>query len=767
MVSEQDSYAPNRTHNAKSSVYTTNPSDARRWAAYAEFRAMSGPADSKCAALLVIGGICSVRVAAEALGIKNKNKVQLAVNAIREGREPGTNGRPRTLPRAELETKLLSWIADCVANRKYPEMGQIVEEAERIRTGDRKALGCNPELDPEPLTTSSLKTVLKDKLDGHSTREIETERLVTTQTIEEWFGVLEDLAADRKWDPRLTFNWDETMGTVMSNGKAKVYTLRTPTKSKIKPYVEAARTHNEHTTIGIFITASGDTLKPQVILPLIEVPVFDDKRLYDQADIHGQKKGWISDEIMLDIIHSVLIPEVEHRRIQMKQPDAWAVLMWDGHGSHCREAITKLLTENNIDSVVFIPHASHIQQPLDLIIFRRFKAAMRRELKQQLRTHPDLRSCAISRRRELYITCGISAMHEATSFRSVIDSFERAGLYPLNRNRPLGNPVVTETQELAAEAVKRRTGIKMNKGSGFYGGLEEVKKRREEDGTIPKKRTKVDDNEEDHFVKEDGGSSQCVEEVDEETEDKEEEEEVSLAAASNAMVDVLIDGRMSAQEGDDVIAVKEASRKEAKDLAIRLAKSEADLDERISAIGAEQSISLERRDVPMDGACQFHSVMAAISQFPQPLRAHFPTSAYQLRQLAVNWLEKNGNQVVSGGVGGNSRICDFVDIEGPYAWPQYLRGMRKPGTWGDELTLTALANILHLKINIICTETVAALTSFITTSPPTANGQIWIGNLNNFHYEAVLLSQPFATYSRTEPLSKKRVSHPKMSQIFN
>ena len=689
---------------------------------------MAGPLPSKRAALLVLGGICSVRTAAQAMNIKNKNKVQLAVTAIREGREPGTNGRPRSLARPELEQDLLTWIAERSKSRNYPEMSEIVAKAEEIRSEDKKTLGLPP-ASADPLSRNALLTILKDNVDGQYPRGIETERLITTDQLGEWFDHLEKLVAEKNYDPRLIWNWDETMGSVTSHYHAKVYTPRSIPKQKAHKQVLATR--NEHTTVGIFIAASGDALPPQIIVPLSDVPAFTDQRLYNQAGFHGQEKGWINDVIMLDIIRSVFIPEIERRRKLMGQPNAPAVLMWDGHGSHTREEINQLLAKHNIDSVLFIAHASHILQPLDLVIFHCFKATLKKQLSAQLQKKSELYHGKAPQRRELFIACAISAIREATSYQSVIESFERAGLYPLNRNKPLGNPVVTETQELAAAATATATAkqkpdrpkptrIRMSNGAGFYGGLEGViagKKPK----LPPKKKTKKEESEEKSEETESEGSSEM------------ESDDDALAAAETATI----------------IPAKTSQ--------ISMEQLEAELDRRLIAISTHEGLQLQRHDVDHDGACQFHAVMAAIAQLPQLDRGWLPTTAAQLREVAVDWLEENADTELNPGTGGLSRVRDFQVGMG---WHQYLKHMRRRDTWGEQLTLTAMSRALGLQINTIIIPSAREDEFFIATTPPQFNHTIWVGSLDNRHYEAVLHRHPQSQNSHNAPATSKRQRHP-------
>ena len=98
------------------------------------------------------------------------------------------------------------------------------------------------------------------------------------------------------------------MGMVTFDLKLKViYPNSSP-----KLYKEKWRTQNEYTTLEIFISVDGDLVgHSQLILPLKQLLIFAERHLHDKVDIHGQRKEWISTDIMTDVIINILIPEIK------------------------------------------------------------------------------------------------------------------------------------------------------------------------------------------------------------------------------------------------------------------------------------------------------------------------------------------------------------------------------------------------------------------------------------------------------------------------
>eukprot|EP00727_Mastigamoeba_balamuthi_P001744 m51a1_g11567 hypothetical protein (274) ;mRNA; f:9488-10990 len=125
----------------------------------------------------------------------------------------------------------------------------------------------------------------------------------------------------------------------------------------------------EHITIGKFIFTDGSCMsKNQLVLPLVDLPPLQDQAIYDHFSWYGQAKGW------------EFIPEIERQRAVLKKPHAQAALIWDGHTSHDNDEVKTLLEKHNITSFMFVPHATYIMQPLDLVIFCKFKTELHKLL---------------------------------------------------------------------------------------------------------------------------------------------------------------------------------------------------------------------------------------------------------------------------------------------------------------------------------------------------------------------------------------------------
>lgn len=142
-----------------------------------------------------------------------------------------------------------------------------------------------------------------------------------------------------------------------------------------------------------FIAADGTRLgnRLQIVVNTKHVPQVGEE-VEKQFSWNFQENGWINDDIFMQIIQQVrtvknlsmsvltsalvekyFIPQLEARRLAEKKPQARSLLLLDGHTSHSSPAMLEALRLHNVDVVLFLPHATHILQPLDLEVFGAFK----------------------------------------------------------------------------------------------------------------------------------------------------------------------------------------------------------------------------------------------------------------------------------------------------------------------------------------------------------------------------------------------------------
>ena len=131
-----------------------------------------------------------------------------------------------------------------------------------------------------------------------------------------------------------------------------------------------------------FTFADGTYAKPLMIVPNTELPTLPKEVNQDAFLWRGQPSGWITDEIFLEVLsaHHGLLDEIARRRAKLglAVENAPAILFVDGHGSHVTDEVRDVLKGHNITLFVFVPHSTHITQPLDVILFGEYKKELKK-----------------------------------------------------------------------------------------------------------------------------------------------------------------------------------------------------------------------------------------------------------------------------------------------------------------------------------------------------------------------------------------------------
>jgi hypothetical protein len=89
--------------------------------------------------------------------------------------------------------------------------------------------------------------------------------------------------------------------------------------------------------------------------------------------IATQANGWISDEIAPQWLQSFIKATNERTKRGEKR-----ILIFDGHGSHLTAEFLRTCEDNGIIPFAFLPHTTHLCQPLDGKPFLSYKQHFRR-----------------------------------------------------------------------------------------------------------------------------------------------------------------------------------------------------------------------------------------------------------------------------------------------------------------------------------------------------------------------------------------------------
>ena len=258
--------------------------------------------------------------------------------------------------------------------------------------------------------------------------------------------------------PELLFNCDETM---LAPGKERLKILTR--RGDPVPCVSEGPT-GEHVTLLLGVSASGDSLPPVVIFPLITVPPLD-AEIVSKFAIAGQKSGWMDQDIFRNIIFNIYVPEIQKRRQALDKLQAMAVIVYDGSSTHFGIDLVHLYNEHNILLWLLPPHTSAILQPLDLSVNGQLKKFLGANFK------PIQGESATDRRNRLLMMTKHGLDDAQRSF-VIQRGWRRTGLWPVEPEEALGSDMIDHDPERmpAPDAKKPKRGPRMVDGNVFFDG---------------------------------------------------------------------------------------------------------------------------------------------------------------------------------------------------------------------------------------------------------------------------------------------------------
>ena len=249
---------------------------------------------------------------------------------------------------------------------------------------------------------------------------------VTKHGIKAWFLGLEAyLAEEHNLDCKTffvpenshrVFNLDETGFPLCGSNKLKIVTE----KGSKNVYNVATESKEQITVLGC-ASGDGELQKPFVIFPGVR-PVFNFQQV-DPAkyNVGSTPNGWISSDSFFTWFTSLFFSEIKDK-VQFP-----IVVFMDGHVSHINLAISEFCQANNIILYCFLPHASHIVQPLDISVY----GPLKKNWNQALTNFKERYQQPMSKNN--FFTVFDEAWELAKQVpQNVTSGFRKAGLIPFN-----------------------------------------------------------------------------------------------------------------------------------------------------------------------------------------------------------------------------------------------------------------------------------------------------------------------------------------------
>lgn len=296
-------------------------------------------------------------------------------------------------------------------------------------------------------------------------------KFITPTTIGNFFDRLEQLATIGQYTPGMIANFDETM--VQCTAKK----LSVVGHAESNEFYVQQQNEMPHITLGVCVFADGSHAPHLVIYPLKKLPPEVDIKflqLYPKSVFCGQPSGWISTEILENHLIKTVIPHFLSQR-QKTGASHRGLLLIDGHSSRINPKLWETFKNNDIDVMTFVSHSSHILQPLDLCVFGAFKSYLRGGMSA-------LKQLTLGRKRAAVMERAFDSLYHALSPRNVQVGFEKAGVYPLDRNVPLGHSAINRDPTTPPIPSRKRYSV-INLDGDTLTSDEAIKRMTERDNT--------------------------------------------------------------------------------------------------------------------------------------------------------------------------------------------------------------------------------------------------------------------------------------------
>ncbi|KAK9564249.1 hypothetical protein V6Z77_010319 [Aspergillus fumigatus] len=267
------------------------------------------------------------------------------------------------------EEALIQWIV-CMRDRNMPVTPKLLEEYANQalrRAGESRqvskmwAYRFEKRL-PEHLNLGPAKQKIKES------KRIQAE---DAGLLTYWYNQLAGVV--KKDTPaRLVYNFDEC-GFQPGEGKSrKVISSK---GSKVPDLAESER--GENITAIECVAADGWQMDPWFIFKgngiFMEFWFNESEALPPDTTIATSPNGWISDELAVQWLQSFINATNERTKKGEKR-----ILIFDGHGSHLTVEFLQLCEDNGVIPFGFLPHTTHLCQPLDGKPFLSYKQHFRR-----------------------------------------------------------------------------------------------------------------------------------------------------------------------------------------------------------------------------------------------------------------------------------------------------------------------------------------------------------------------------------------------------
>lgn len=322
---------------------------------------------------------------------------------------------PSTVLSNEEEEELVQWIFYCCKQGFAVTKNKLVENVKMLcDSGNKKT----PFVNNKP-GRSWLESFLKRH---PNVREKISENLsvtrdkVTEYQIREWFTGITNYFTEfftdenfAKIDGTRVFNGDEIQISMCPKSTKNVYNI-------------VSNNEKENVTILVTANAAGDLAPTLVLFAGQSVPKDVIKMRPPNFSFGYSENGSMTAKNFYEYITNIFFPWVFTSNIELP-----IILYIDGHSSLVTMPLSKFCSENKIILVALYPNATHILQPLDVALFRTFRADYQRSLEALCEN-----SGTVSLKKS-QVAHVLKKTFGSLNLKEILENgFKTCGLYPLN-----------------------------------------------------------------------------------------------------------------------------------------------------------------------------------------------------------------------------------------------------------------------------------------------------------------------------------------------
>ena len=192
--------------------------------------------------------------------------------------------------------------------------------------------------------------------------------VVTEEKLRGWFKEITEYFGEGQLinDPKRVFNCDETAIFLTPTGE-KVLVKKGSKK------INRIVANDSKKNYSVLITANADGMlpPPMVIYPYKRSIPADIVNKYPKTWAIGySERGWMTSATFYEYIANIFHPWLIKNEIEFP-----VTLFLDGHSSHFTLPLSQFCKSNKIILIAFLPHSTHILQPMEVVFFHPLKLA--------------------------------------------------------------------------------------------------------------------------------------------------------------------------------------------------------------------------------------------------------------------------------------------------------------------------------------------------------------------------------------------------------